>query len=150
MGDREATLRAALLAIGNAGAEVTRVSSLYETEPMDVRDQAWFLNLVAECRTELFPVQLLHRLQKVELELGRKRVMAKGPRCIDIDIVLFGRTTMSTLELEIPHPRYRDRRFVLEPLAELSPDLRDPVTNRMVREMLQDVGGQRVKRIEAT
>lgn len=149
LGDREATLRAAIQALPAAQVEVLRSSSLYETEPMDLRDQAWFLNLVVECRTELFPLQLLRRLQKIEAAFGRKRTVAKGPRTLDIDIVLYGRAIVKTASLEIPHPRYRERRFVLAPLAELSPQLRDPATNQTIAELLRATAQQQVRKLEA-
>jgi 2-amino-4-hydroxy-6-hydroxymethyldihydropteridine diphosphokinase len=142
VGDREAMLRAALAAMPAAGVEVVRTSSLYETEPQDYRDQPWFLNMVAECRTELFPVQMLRRMQKIEAALGRKRTVAKGPRTVDIDIILYGNVVMRTAALEIPHPRFRERRFVLAPLAELVPELRDPVSRRSVSELLAGTAGQ--------
>ena len=139
-------LRSAIEALPAAGVEVLRTSSLYETEPQDLRDQRWFLNMVAECRTELFPVQLLGRLKKVELLLGRKKTVPKGPRTIDIDIVLYGSAIVRTPALEIPHPRFRERRFVLAPLAELAPDLRDPVTRKTITALLAGVRDQTVRR----
>jgi 2-amino-4-hydroxy-6-hydroxymethyldihydropteridine diphosphokinase len=146
IGDREEMLRSALEAMPAAGVEVVRTSSLYETEPQDFRDQPWFLNMVAECRTELFPVQLLRRLQKIEATLGRKRTVAKGPRTVDIDIIFYGNAVVRSSTLEIPHPRFRERRFVLAPLAELAPDLRDPVTRRLVAELLGGTSGQGLRR----
>jgi 2-amino-4-hydroxy-6-hydroxymethyldihydropteridine diphosphokinase len=145
VGDREAMLRSALEALPAAGVEVARTSSLYETEPRDFRDQPWFLNMIAECRTDLFPVQLLGRLQKIEAQLGRKRAIPKGPRSIDIDIILFGRAIVRTPALEIPHPRFRERRFVLEPLKELAPDLRDPVSRRTIADLVTGVADQKVR-----
>ena len=131
VGDREANLRAAVERLGAA-----RVSPIYETEPVDYVNQAWFLNLVAEVETDLFPRQALAWTQRIERELGRVRTVPKGPRTIDIDILLFGGVVMRTKELEIPHPRMAERRFVLQPLADLAPDLRHPATGRTVREML--------------
>jgi 2-amino-4-hydroxy-6-hydroxymethyldihydropteridine diphosphokinase len=103
---------------------------------------------VVEAETDLFPKQLLARLQKIERQLGRKRIRPKGPRTIDIDILLYGEAVIATDELTVPHPRMEERRFVLEPLAELGPDLRHPVTRRTVREMLRAVAGQQVRRVE--
>ena len=131
VGDREANLHAAVERLGAA-----RVSPIYETEPVDYVNQAWFLNLVAEVETDLFPRQALAWTQRIERELGRVRTVPKGPRTIDIDILLFGGVLMRTKELEIPHPRMAERRFVLQPLADLAPDLRHPATGRTVREML--------------
>jgi 2-amino-4-hydroxy-6-hydroxymethyldihydropteridine diphosphokinase len=148
VGDRADMLRQAIAALPGAGVEVVRMSSMYETEPMELREQSWFLNMAAECRTDLFPLQLLRRLKKIEGSLGRKRIVRNGPRTIDIDIILFGRAVVSMPALEIPHPRFRERRFVLEPLAELAPDLRDPVTKRTMADLLAGTAGQRVRRWE--
>lgn len=125
---------------------VLRESSIYETEPRDFRDQPWFLNQIIEAQTDLFPRQLLTRTQRIEREMGRKRSPQKGPRVIDIDIVLFGNSVLQTPELEIPHPRMQQRRFVLEPLAELSPDLRHPVSGRTIRDLLETVLDQIVRK----
>ncbi len=146
MGDRAAMLRRAIEALNSAGVEVVRTSSVYETEPMEKRDQNWFLNLAVECRTELFPLQLLRRLKKIESALGRKRTVAKGPRSIDIDIILYGNAVVTIEVLEIPHPRFRERRFVLAPLAELAPELRDPVTKSTIADLLAKTAGQKVRR----
>ena len=146
--DREAHLRRALELLASEETRVVRTSSLYETEPQELRHQPWFFNLVAEIETRLFPMQLLVRAQKIEKELGRKRIVPKGPRTIDIDIVLYGSFVVDTPQLRIPHPGLQDRRFVLEPLAELAPDLRHPVTRRSVREMLAGTAGQIVRKLE--
>ena len=148
IGDREAMLHRALEALNAAGIAVTRTSSLYETEPQDLLHQPWFLNLVAECQTELFPLQLLRRVKKIEAEMGRTRSIAKGPRTIDIDILFYGSFIVQTPELTIPHPRLGERRFVLAPMAELAPDLRDPVTRRTMRDLLAATAGQAVRKIE--
>jgi 2-amino-4-hydroxy-6-hydroxymethyldihydropteridine diphosphokinase len=131
IGDREANLRAALDRL-----QPTRVSPIYETEPVDYTNQSWFLNLAAEIQTDLLPRQLLTLTQRIERELGRIRTIAKGPRTLDIDILLFGGVTMHTKELEIPHPRMAERRFVLRPLTDIAADVRHPLTHRSVREML--------------
>src|SRR5262249_32731791 len=122
-------------------------SSIYETEPRDFLDQPWFLNQVIEIETNLFPRGLLARLQKIERAMGRHQTIPKGPRAIDLDILLFQNAVLSVEGLEIPHPRMAERRFVLEPLAELNPDLRHPKTNETVREMLAKVADQKVRRI---
>jgi 2-amino-4-hydroxy-6-hydroxymethyldihydropteridine diphosphokinase len=147
--NREENLRRALELLEAPDVRIKRISSVYETEPQDLRRQPWFLNLVAEVETTLFPMQLLGRIQKVEKDLGRKRIVDKGPRTIDIDIVLFGNFVIDTPRLQTPHARMQDRRFVLEPLAELVPDLRHPVTRRSVREMLAGTAGQIVRRVGA-
>lgn len=150
MGDREKLLQSALDALHSPELQLKRVSSLYETEPIGFRDQGWFLNIAAEFETELFPKQLLHRMQKVELTLGRVRSVKNGPRTIDIDILLYGNAVIKSEELEIPHPRYRERRFTLAPLAELNPALRDPVTGQSMAEMLEALTGQAIRRHNKT
>ncbi len=149
MGDRQRQLDRALELLPAAGVTILRVSRVYETEPQDVQAQPWFLNLVAEAETRLFPVQLLHAIQRVERKLGRKRVVDKGPRGIDIDILLFGSSVVDSEELQIPHARMARRRFVLEPLAELAPDLRHPVLRASVRHLLETVRDQGVRLLQA-
>jgi 2-amino-4-hydroxy-6-hydroxymethyldihydropteridine diphosphokinase len=146
VGDSEALLKSALADQDRPDLKLRRVSSLYETEPIGLREQRWFLNLVAEFETELFPKQLLHRMQRIEMSMGRRRTIENGPRTIDIDILLYGSVVMKTEELEIPHPRYRDRRFTLAPLAEINPGLRDPVTRQTMAEMLSTVTAQAVRK----
>jgi 2-amino-4-hydroxy-6-hydroxymethyldihydropteridine diphosphokinase len=146
-GNREKNLQGAIDRLSSANLHVLRISSVYETEPMERRDQPWFLNLVAEAETSLFPLQLLQRIQRIEMELGRKRLAAKGPRTIDIDILLYGKSVIRSEHLEVPHPRLAERRFVLEPLAELAPDLHHPETRRTVREMLSATTGQTVRKV---
>jgi 2-amino-4-hydroxy-6-hydroxymethyldihydropteridine diphosphokinase len=136
VGDRDANLRAALQCLAASGVRLLRTSPIYETEPLDYTRQRWFLNLVAEAETSLFPMQLLSRIQKIERDLGRIRTVPKGPRTLDIDILFYGRAVIRTPRLEVPHPRLAERRFVLAPLADLAPDLRHPVTRQSVREML--------------
>jgi len=126
VGDREANLRAAIAALSPNGVQVKQVSSIYETEPVDYLDQAWFLNCVLEAETELRPDVLLQALRTIEAQLGSKKEFAKGPRKIDLDILLYGDETIATPELQVPHPRMLQRRFVLAPLAEIAPVLRHP------------------------
>jgi len=149
LGDRAENLRTAIDALAKAGIAVRRASSVYETEPLDFLDQPMFLNMVVEAETELMPRQLLSRTARIEREMGRKRVVAKGPRTIDIDILFHGASVISTPDLIVPHPRLAERRFVLEPLAEIAPDLRHPVTRRTAREMLADVASQKVRKLPA-
>ena len=145
LGDRRGHLREAVRRIASPEIRVLRESPVYETEPRDLRAQPWFMNQIVEAETELFPRQLLIHLQKIERAMGRQRGIEKGPRLIDLDIVLFGQAKIRTPELEIPHPRMAERRFVLEPLAALVPDLRDPRTGRTIREMLDEVIDQIVR-----
>jgi 2-amino-4-hydroxy-6-hydroxymethyldihydropteridine diphosphokinase len=137
IGDREGNLRKAVERLAAQEIRVLHTSRIYETEPVDYKEQAWFLNQVVEAETALFPMQLLTRIGRVERELGRRRTVRNGPRTIDIDILFYGAATVETARLEIPHPRIAQRRFVLAPLAELAPDLRHPVTHRSVRQMLE-------------
>jgi 2-amino-4-hydroxy-6-hydroxymethyldihydropteridine diphosphokinase len=121
MGDRLGYLRQALEELSANGINILRVSSIYETEPVGYRHQAWFLNLVVEAETALFPMQLLNRIHQIERRLKRNKTIVNGPRTIDIDIVFYGNAVIQTRALQIPHPRYRKRAFVLAPLSELKP-----------------------------
>jgi 2-amino-4-hydroxy-6-hydroxymethyldihydropteridine diphosphokinase len=137
VGDREKHLRDAVAALAMQGVSVSRAASLYLTEPRDFMDQPWFLNTVVEARTDLSPEQLLRVCLAIEHEAGRVREIAKGPRSIDIDIIFYGDSVIETPELIVPHPRYTGRRFVLAPLVELSPELRDPRSHRTVTQLLE-------------
>ena len=136
LGDRVQNLRRALTLIDLEGIRILRTSSFYETAPVKVPKQPWFMNCVAEGRARLSPPSLLKLAQGIERNMGRDRRRSKGPRMIDIDILLFGDTVLQTPKLTIPHQRIGGRRFVLIPLCELSERLRHPVTQRTVRDML--------------
>ena len=138
LGDRAALIRKALESFPDLGIHVQRVSSFYRTEPVDYKLQPWFVNCVAEVETDLMPRRLLHTLQSLERRLGRKPGRNKGPRPIDIDILLYENVIVRSAELTIPHERMAERRFVLIPLRELAASLRHPVTQRTVVEMLHD------------
>lgn len=144
MGNREEHLRAAIERL-RAVVNVLRISPVYETDPVEFTEQRRFLNLVVEVETELFPMQLLNSTARVERELGRVRAVPKGPRTIDIDILLYGKAVVRGGRLEIPHPSMQERRFVLAPLADLAPESRHPVINRTVREMLEAAPEQMVR-----
>ena len=146
LGDREAHLRRAMEQLKSPELRITKVSGIYETAPQGYLDQGWFLNLVLEATTALFPLQLLLGCKRVERLLKRQRRVANGPRTIDIDVLFYGDIVIHSRGFEVPHPRYHERRFVLEPLADLAPALRDPVTKRSVREMLAGVMDQKVTR----
>lgn len=137
-GDRAAAIERALAALAAAGVAVRRRSALYETEPVGMSPQRWFLNCLVEVETELMPLALLRALKRIERELGRRPASGPEPaaRAIDIDIILYGQHVMRTPELTLPHPRLAERRFVLEPLRELSPDWRHPLTRQSAADML--------------
>jgi 2-amino-4-hydroxy-6-hydroxymethyldihydropteridine diphosphokinase len=149
LGDKKQNLQRALARMEDEEVHVVKYSSIYETEPQDVRDQPWFLNMVAECESRYFPLQLLAVLQRIEREMGRVRVSVsrRGPRPIDLDILLFGGVQMKTQKLELPHPRMLSRKFVLEPLLEIAPQLRDPVSGASLATALKGVRGQVVKKV---
>ena len=125
LGDRAANLRAAVAQLDTAG-RLLAVSAFYETQPVDVPDQPWFLNCVAAIETMKTPRELLQFALRIEAAMGRLRMREKGPRKIDIDIVLFGDRVVDEPGLKIPHPAMHERRFVLEPLVEIAPEARHP------------------------
>lgn len=136
LGDRAGNLREAVRRLGDLG-EVKAVSPLYETEPVEVEGgQPWFLNCALIMQTELMPRQFLARILAIEKQMGRRRYAAKAPRIIDIDILVFSRAKIDLPELTIPHPGLEHRRFVLQPLADIAPNLRHPVSKRTIKEML--------------
>ena len=149
LGDRAANLHRALGELAASGIEVVRVSPLYRTEPVDFRPQPWFVNCVAEVDTELLPLRLMSTLQTIERRLGRRRAAQKGPRPIDLDILFYENAVVRTTALTIPHERVAERKFVLIPLCELTPNLRHPVTRRTVAEMLSETNDRsQVTRVE--
>ena len=151
-GDRAANLHTAIGALQALG-HVLAVSSFYETEPVEYTQQPWFVNCAVALETDLMPKQLLSAVLRIERQMGRRRSASvpKGPRLIDIDIVLFGKTVIDTPELQIPHPAMHERRFVLEPLAEIAPDVQHPVLNRSIHEVRDALApGQAVRRLPTT
>ena len=138
LGDREKNLRHALAQISKF-AHITRVSSIYETEPWGVKDQPWFLNLVCEATTKLSPVDVLRRAKRIEAAMGRSDGIRYGPRPIDVDILLYDRVIRLDPALTIPHPRMHERKFVLVPLAEIAPTAVHPRLRKTIRRLLADL-----------
>jgi 2-amino-4-hydroxy-6-hydroxymethyldihydropteridine diphosphokinase len=136
IGDREQNIARAIEGLAGCGVRVARRSSLYATEPVGFRAQGWFLNCVVEGETDRMPRQLLHALRELERFIGRRRMVSRGPRGIDLDILFFGSSMVRAPDLEIPHPRIAERRFVLVPLCELAPVLHHPVLKRTIAELL--------------
>jgi 2-amino-4-hydroxy-6-hydroxymethyldihydropteridine diphosphokinase len=126
VGDREKNLRVAIAALPEVGVKIKKVSSIYETEPVDLLEQPWFLNGVVEGESSVPPVALLKKLRELEKRMGSKKLVARGPRLIDLDILVYGQQTIDSPELQVPHPRMHLRRFVLAPLAEIAPGLKHP------------------------
>lgn len=146
IGDREQHLRDAIGRLERIGHVVT-MSSFYETEPVEFTRQAWFLNCVAGLETAKAPDELMAALLQIERQMGRSREIKKGPRIIDLDILLFGDTVMNETELTIPHPAMHERRFVLQPFAEIAPGVRHPVLQKTIQELLDALpGGQLVRK----
>jgi 2-amino-4-hydroxy-6-hydroxymethyldihydropteridine diphosphokinase len=147
VGDRESHLRNAIARLEPCGT-IVAVSSFYETEPVEFAKQAWFLNCAIAMETEQTPTQLMAAAFNIEREMGRHRTEQKGPRTIDIDILLFGETVLNSPGLTIPHPAMHRRRFVLEPLAEIAPEARHPVLQKTIRELRDALPpGQEVRKV---
>ncbi len=150
LGERQNQLRAAIERLRGVG-RVVSMSSLYETQPVEVTDQPWFLNCAVALETNRSAQQVLEAILAIEREMGRERTRKKGPRKIDIDILLFADRILDSPQLTIPHPAMHRRRFVLEPLAEIAPEARHPLLKKSVRELLEELSdSQIVRRIEAT
>lgn len=144
VGDRAAQVAQALRRLPEAGVAVERVSSLYETEPVGWRRDGtrptWFLNAVCVGRTTRGPHELLAALQRLEEALGRTREPGLRPRPLDLDLILYDGRIVRSRDLHVPHPRFRERPFVLLPLREIAPEWPDPVTRRTVAELAEALG----------
>ena len=147
LGNRRLAIERGLDALQRDGVRLLARSSLYETEPVDMEDQPWFLNLAVRAETLISPQQLLDTCKAIESELGRKDGVRFGPRRLDIDILLYGRMTIRRPELVVPHSRMHERRFVLIPLVEIAPKLTDPRDNRRFADVLDGLDeGKKVVR----
>jgi len=147
VGDREAQLREAENRLAQLGRLIA-VSSFYETEPVEFTQQPWFLNCAVAIETSSTPEDLMASILRIEEEMGRRRLQNKGPRSIDIDILLFADAIVQSSELTIPHPAMHQRRFVLEPLAEIAPQALHPMSKKTIRELLDELpDGQTVRRV---
>ena len=148
LGDRRGHLAAGLAGLEAAGLTPVAVSSVWETEPVEAPGSGWFWNMVAKLSTGLGPFEVLERLLRVERGAGRERTVRNGPRTLDLDLLLLGQLVVRDPRLELPHPRMWQRRFVLEPLAEIEPELINPATGRTAikeRDRLRD--GPQVRRL---
>jgi 2-amino-4-hydroxy-6-hydroxymethyldihydropteridine diphosphokinase len=149
LGDRAGNLQTAIAQLAGLG-KVEVVSSFYETEPVELTAQPWFLNCAVKLDTEKMPRQLIAGILALERGMGRQRKLKNGPRIIDIDILLFGSSIIDLPSLTVPHPKMHERRFVLEPLAEIAPEARHPALKRAVRELRDALpAGQAVRKVVA-
>ena len=147
LGDRQAACEEAVRRIARfQKTSMVTVSSLYETAPMEITDQCWFLNCVAAIRTELPARDLLQACLQTEQAMGRERKARYGPRTIDLDILFYGSHIVREADLVIPHPKAHERRFVMEPLAEIMPDFIHPALHQTAAEILKGIQAQEIRR----
>lgn len=144
LGDQRANIEEAVTLLSE-GLKVTKRSSFYESEPVDYIDQPWFLNIVLEGETELDPEALLRFTQGIEHKMKRVKTIRFGPRTIDVDILVYEEVTRDTKTLTIPHPRMKERAFVIVPLNEIAPDLL--VGFQTAREILKDLHGEAIRKV---
>ena len=148
LGGRRGHLRRGLLGLERAGLELLAISSVWETEPVDAPGADWFLNMVVRIRTDREPHSVLDTLLEIERLEGRVRQVRNGPRTLDLDLLTLGDLELQSSRLSLPHPRMWSRSFVLEPLAEIAPEIRNPANGRTVAEEAERLrGGESVVRI---
>ncbi|HEX8949402.1 MAG TPA: 2-amino-4-hydroxy-6-hydroxymethyldihydropteridine diphosphokinase [Dissulfurispiraceae bacterium] len=139
IGDRKANCERALELLGGRGIKIKKVSSMYETKPWGLKEQPDFINMAAEAETDLSPEKLLDTLKRIEKEMGREETVKWGPRVIDLDILFYNDAIVDTQRLRIPHPFFRERDFVVTPLAEIAPDKVHPVLKKSVRQLREEL-----------
>ena len=144
LGNREENLTLALSLLEKEGVEILKLSSLYETQPVDFPSQPWFYNQLVEVRAKANPEAFLNLVKRIEQKMGRKRRLKKGPRIIDIDIILAEGSVIRKKELKIPHPRMEKRKFVLLPFVEISPDTVHPVLNKDIKTLWEKSDDQSI------
>lgn len=138
IGDREKNLQTALLELGK-NCNITKKSSVYETEPVGFKGQDDFLNMVIEMKTELLPTELIINLQEIEHRMGRVKEILDGPRIIDLDILFYDNQLIDTPNLKVPHPRLQKRNFVLKPLMEIAADLIHPKLKKSIQQLYKEL-----------
>lgn len=139
LGDREENIKSAIKLIDNHPLiKIIKISPIYETEPVGFKEQNWFLNLAVELETSLLPQELLVVLKQVESKLGKKIKRKWGPRTIDLDILLYNNCILDLPDLQIPHKLMHKRAFVLTPLAQIAPNVKHPVLNKTIKELIKD------------
>jgi 2-amino-4-hydroxy-6-hydroxymethyldihydropteridine diphosphokinase len=150
VGGRETNVREAIRKLETLG-HVRSVSSFYETEPVEFTQQPWFVNCAVALETAQSASQLMSGILEIEREMGRQRIQKKGPRIIDIDILLFSDEIVNTPDLTIPHPAIAERRFVLVPLAEIADQAQHPVRKKTIGKLLQALpAGQTVRKVKTS
>ncbi|MGD8535142.1 MAG: 2-amino-4-hydroxy-6-hydroxymethyldihydropteridine diphosphokinase [Candidatus Aminicenantes bacterium] len=137
LGDRGKNLEQAHSLLRKEGIRIIQLSSVYETQPVNLPSQPWFYNQVIEVKAEIAPLVLLALIKRIERSMGRKTPIQKGPRVIDIDILLAEDKVIHTEELSIPHPRLNKRNFVLIPFAEISPKTVHPLLKENIQNLLE-------------